>query len=53
MEASLDAVTALSGGGPAYVFLLVECLEKAGIAAGLPKKLAIELAKETVSGAGE
>ena len=52
-EAVLDPATALSGGGPAYVFLLAECLEKAGIAAGLPKDLAAELAIETVSGAGE
>ena len=52
-ETLLDAVTALSGNGPAYVFLLVECLANAGIAAGLPEDLAQHLARETVSGAGE
>ena len=52
-ETLLDAVTALSGNGPAYVFLLVECLANAGIAAGLPEDLAQHLARDTVSGAGE
>jgi len=52
-EALLDAVTAVSGGGPAYVFLLIECLAEAGRAAGLPGELAMRLARETVSGAGE
>ena len=52
-EAVLDPVTAVSGSGPAYVFLLAECLEEAGIAAGLEKDLARQLARETVSGAGE
>jgi pyrroline-5-carboxylate reductase len=52
-EALLDAVTAVSGSGPAYVFLLAECLAQAGIAAGLPPKLAAKLARETVAGAGE
>jgi pyrroline-5-carboxylate reductase len=52
-EALIDPVTALSGGGPAYVFLLMECLAKAGIAAGLPEELAMRLARVTVSGAGE
>ncbi len=52
-EALLDPVTALSGGGPAYVFLLVECLAQAGIEAGLPEDLAMRLARETVSGSGE
>lgn len=49
----LDAVTAVSGSGPAYVFHLVECLARAGEAAGLPAELAELLARETVSGAGE
>ncbi len=49
----IDAVTALSGGGPAYVFLLVEVMAKAGIAAGLPDDLAMQLARVTVAGAGE
>ncbi len=52
-EALMDAVTAVSGSGPAYVFLLAEALSEAGIAAGLPRDLAAKLARETVSGAGE
>ena len=51
-EAMLDAVTAVSGSGPAYVFHLAECLEQAGIDAGLPPALAARLARATVSGAG-
>ncbi len=52
-EGLLDAVTALSGGGPAYVFLLAESMAKAGIAAGLPEELSQRLARQTVAGAGE
>ena len=52
-EALLDAVTAVSGSGPAYVFLLIECLAQAGIAAGLPADLAQRLARATITGAGE
>ncbi len=52
-ESLLDAVTAVSGSGPAYVFLLVECLAAAGVAAGLPADLSARLARATVSGAGE
>jgi len=52
-EALMDAVTALSGSGPAYIFLLAEAMTKAGIAAGLPAKLATRLARETVAGSGE
>lgn len=52
-EGIIDGVTALSGGGPAYVFLLVEVMAEAGRQAGLPSALAERLARETVSGAGE
>jgi pyrroline-5-carboxylate reductase len=52
-EALLDAVTAVSGSGPAYVFLLAESLARAGAAAGLPADLAARLARATVSGSGE
>jgi pyrroline-5-carboxylate reductase len=52
-EVLMDAVTALSGSGPAYVFLLAEAMAKAGIAAGLPAELAARLARETVAGSGE
>ena len=51
-ETLMDGVTALSGSGPAYVFLLVEAMTEAGIKAGLPDDLAGELAKATVCGAG-
>lgn len=52
-EGLMDAVTAVSGSGPAYVFLLAESLARAGVAAGLPEDLAMRLARETVAGAGE
>jgi pyrroline-5-carboxylate reductase len=52
-EALMDAVTAVSGSGPAYVFLLAETLAEAGIAAGLPADLAQKLARATVAGSGE
>ncbi|GAA4475924.1 pyrroline-5-carboxylate reductase [Gluconacetobacter asukensis] len=51
-EAQMDAVTAVSGSGPAYVFLLAELMEQAGIAQGLPADLARRIARRTVSGAG-
>lgn len=51
-EAQMDAVTAVSGSGPAYVFLLIEALAEAGAAEGLPPEMALTLARATVSGAG-
>ncbi len=51
-EPQIDAVTATSGGGPAYVFLLTELLADAAIEQGLPPELARRLARATVSGAG-
>jgi pyrroline-5-carboxylate reductase len=52
-ERLLDPVTAVSGSGPAYVFLLAEALTGAAVAAGLPAALAARLARETIAGAGE
>lgn len=52
-EPLIDAVTAISGSGPAYVFYLAECLAAAGEALGLTPALAMQLARATVSGAGE
>ncbi|WP_420971674.1 pyrroline-5-carboxylate reductase [Bradyrhizobium sp. B120] len=52
-EGLMDAVTAVSGSGPAYVFLLAEELARAGVAAGLPEQLATTLARATVAGSGE
>ena len=52
-EAVIDLVTAVSGSGPAYVFLLAETLAAAGEKAGLPKELAVRLARATVAGSGE
>ena len=51
-ESLLDAVTAVSGSGPAYVFLLAELMEQAGIRQGLPAELARILARATVAGSG-
>jgi len=52
-EAMIDAVTAVSGSGPAYVFYLTECLAAAGEKVGLSRDLAMQLARATVAGAGE
>lgn len=52
-EGLIDAVTAVSGSGPAYVFLMVECMAAAGARIGLPPDLALRLARATVEGAGE
>ncbi len=52
-ESFMDAITAVSGSGPAYVFYLAECLEKAARTAGLPQELAERLSRATVTGAGE
>jgi pyrroline-5-carboxylate reductase len=51
-EAQMDVVTAVSGSGPAYFFLLIECLEAAGIELGLDPATARRLAIETARGAG-
>jgi pyrroline-5-carboxylate reductase len=51
-ESQMDAVTALSGSGPAYVFYLAECLIQAGQAAGLSAAMARSLARQTIFGAG-
>ena len=52
-EGQMDAVTAISGSGPAYVFHLIEALAAAGVAEGLPAAMAMQLARQTVIGAGE
>jgi pyrroline-5-carboxylate reductase len=52
-EAQLDAVTAISGSGPAYVFFFIEAMTKAGIDMGLPPAQAALLAKATFTGASE
>ncbi|NGM44824.1 pyrroline-5-carboxylate reductase [Rhodobacter sp. SGA-6-6] len=52
-EDQIDAVTAVSGSGPAYVFHLIEALAAAGVAEGLPAEVAMQLARATVCGAGE
>ena len=52
-ESLMDAVTAVSGSGPAYVFLLAEAMAQAGIKAGLAPALAMELARATIAGSGE
>nr|WP_279347267.1 pyrroline-5-carboxylate reductase [Govania unica] len=51
-EKHMDAVTAVSGSGPAYLFYLTECLAAAGVAAGLPQELSFQLAVHTMAGSG-
>jgi pyrroline-5-carboxylate reductase len=52
-ENQLDAVTGLSGSGPAYIYLVMEALSDGGVACGLPRKLALDLAIQTIQGAAE
>ena len=51
-EQQIDAVTGVSGSGPAYVFLMIEALAAAGVKQGLPEDMAMQLAQATVAGAG-
>jgi len=52
-ESQIDAITGLSGSGPAFIYLILEALSDGGVAVGLPRKLALELAVETLAGSAE
>ncbi|MEG1345693.1 MAG: pyrroline-5-carboxylate reductase dimerization domain-containing protein, partial [Acidaminococcaceae bacterium] len=52
-ESSMEAITAISGCGPGYVFVLIDALADAGVNAGLPRALAIKLAAQTFAGSGQ
>jgi pyrroline-5-carboxylate reductase len=53
LEWQLDAVTGVSGSGPAYIFLIAEAMIEAGVLQGLPRSVAVTLASQTIRGAGE
>lgn len=52
-ESAIEAITAVSGCGPGYVFMLIDALADAGVNAGLPRALAIKLVAQTFAGSGK